>query len=380
MQTTSRNPSHSNKIRLASGQVFEMTPAFLNRVLSSELDPEDAAISAVQVEQLTGETHFNAVLCRLHLSYHQPNENVPKTLIAKLPTARTELHERAQVFQPGSRENWFYRAAAAHSPLQVPRCYLNDTDLNSGASVLLLEDLSPAAPGNWLSGATLEQACQALESLARLHARWWGQDQYKEIQELNQLLSGNSEKETSLVQDLFDDAWPRFVDKSGPNLPEDVRCLGEAIVGNMHMVDDFIEFGSPTLVHGDFRIDNIIFGEKDGEPICWVIDWEDVYFDSGMIDVSWFLGGCLPIEAIHHEKDLLRLYHQELLSNGVEDYTWVQCYVDYCNAMYSSFVQGVLSATLDANPSEKENQFARTISERFISAAERLRLAEQIDL
>jgi hypothetical protein len=48
--------------------------------------------------------------------------------------------------------------------------------------------------------------------------------------------------------------------------------------------------------------------------------------------------------------------------------------------MYSSFVQGVLSVTLDANPSEQEKQFARTISERFISAAARLRLAEQIDL
>jgi hypothetical protein len=98
-----------------------------------------------------------------------------------------------------------------------------------------------------------------------------------------------------------------------------------------------------------------------------------------MIDVSWFLGGCLPVELAHHENDLLRQYHQGLSSNGVENYTWVQCYVDYCSAMYSSFVQGVLTATLNANPSDQEREFAHTISQRFISAAARLRLAEQID-
>ena len=146
------------------------------------------------------------------------------------------------------------------------------------------------------------------------------------------------------------------------------------------MVDEFMDSGFPTLVHSDYRIDNMLFSEQDGNPILWVIDWEDVFFGSGLIDVSWFLGGCLPIEDIHREKELLRLYHQELLSNGVKDYTWEQCYVDYCNAMYSSFVQGVLSATLGANRSKQERQFADTISERFISAAARLRLAEQIDL
>ena len=380
MQTTSRDRSQPNRIQLASGQIFEMAPDFINAVLSPELESQGAAIRSIQLEKLTGETQFNALLYRLHLTYDQPTENAPKSLIAKLPTNRTELHERAQVFQPGSRENWFYRVAAVQSPLQVPRCYLNDTDLSSGASVLLLEDVSPAVPGNWMAGATLEQARLALESLARFQARWWGQDQSKEIQELNQLLSGNTENETNLVQDLFDSAWPKFVDQAGNSIPEDVRQLGEAMVGNMQMVDDFMDSGSPTLVHGDYRIENMLFGEKDGEPNCWIVDWEDVFYGSGMIDVSWFLGGCLPIEVVQYEKGLLRLYHQELLSNGIENYTWVQCYVEYCNAMYSSFVQGVLSATLGANRSKQEKQFARMISERFISAAARLRLAEQIDL
>jgi len=89
----------------------------MNVVLSPELEPQGVAIRAIQLEPLAEESQFNAALYRLHLTYHQPTENAPKSLIAKLPTARTELHENAQVFQPGFRENWFYRSAAAQSPL-----------------------------------------------------------------------------------------------------------------------------------------------------------------------------------------------------------------------------------------------------------------------
>ena len=97
------------------------------------------------------------------------------------------------------------------SPMRVPRCYLNESDCSTGESVLLLEDLAPASPGSWLAGATFDQADLALNSLARLHAHWWGQVNSKEIRELNNLLAGNLDDEIYLVQELYDSAWPQFV-------------------------------------------------------------------------------------------------------------------------------------------------------------------------
>ena len=372
------NISRAQRIQLTSGKVFQLTPDFLNSVLEPWIVPDQAVITAVRPEQLTGGDSFNATLLRLYLTYDTPPSATPQILIAKLPSIETELHERAQIFQPGSRENWFYRSGAAYSPIRIPRCYLNESDRSTGESVLLLEDLAPASPGSWMEGATLDQAELALDSLAHLHAFWWGQDSSNEIKELKHLLSGNSDDETNLVQDLYDLAWSQFISQMGAALHNDIRRFGGAIVGNMKMVDDLSYQEPPTLVHGDYRLDNMLFDRKDNRSICWIVDWEDVFFGSGMIDVTWFLGGCLPIELCQHESDLLRRYYQILVDDGVEDYQWDQCYEDYRRSMCSSFVQGVLSATIDRDASEHDQKLAQVIAERFIATALRLQLLELI--
>ena len=141
-------------------------------------------------------------------------------------------------------------------------------------------------------------------------------------------------------------------------------------------MDDLAEQGPRTLTHGDYRLDNILFGEVDGKPTCWVIDWEDVFYGSGMIDVTWFIGGCLRIEDFRQENTLLQLYYQGLMEGGVDDYSWEDCYADYKRAMCSAFVQGVLSATLDDDPGEYETKLAQVLSRRFVGAVQRLKLLE----
>jgi len=263
------NHVHQHPIQLTSGNLFQLTPDFLNSVLKSWIDPDQATIIDIRQEQLTGATRFNAVLLRLYLEYDRPTTRTPQLLIAKLPTTRTDLHDRASVFQPGSRENWFYRTGAPQSSMHVPRCYLNESNPSTGESVLLLEDLAPASSSSWLEGATLEQAKLSLGSLACLHAQWWGQTKSEEIQELNQMLSDNSDGEQNLVQELYDSAWPRFLNQRRDALPDEVRRFGEAIVGNMKRVDDLSDQGPMTLVHGDYRLGNILFGSKDRNSICW---------------------------------------------------------------------------------------------------------------
>jgi hypothetical protein len=359
-----------------SPPTIQLTPDFLNSILRAFVEPKNATLLDVRLELLGEEGSYNAVLLRLYLTYDQPLTTGPKTLIAKLPTGQTELHERAAVFQPGLRENWFYRTGATTSPVQVPRCYFNTTDPVTGESVLLLDDLAPAQSGSWLAGASTQQAELALTSLARFHAYWWGREDRTEIQELNDLLAGNWDEEGDLVQDLFDEAWPRFLNQQVEPLPDYVCNLGDGIVGNLKTVDDLADQGPRTLTHGDYRLDNLLYGELDGTPTCWVIDWEDVFYGSGMIDLTWFIGGCLRMEDSHSETDLLKLYYQGLLDGGVDDYSWEDCYADYRRAMCSAFVQGVLSATLDEEPSDYDVKLAQVLSRRFSAAAQRLGLLE----
>jgi hypothetical protein len=348
----------------------------LNSLLQSIPGIEGAAVIDVRQERLSGPKNFNANLYRLFLTFDRPAPAAPQRLIAKLPTSSTELNERAAVFQPGSRENWFYRFGATRSPINVPRCYYNGIDAATGQSILLLEDLAPAPSGNQLAGATLPEARLALESLSRLHARWWEKADSVEIQELTHLLKDTWSYEQNLVQQLYDTAWPRFLLQSPDLVPDEVRQFGAAIVGNMRAVDVLLDHAPKTLAHGDYRLENIHFGLRQGKAACWVIDWEDVFFGSGMVDVSWFLGGCLPEAQSGHEVELLQIYYLALIDEGVAAYSWDQCYDEYRRAMCGNFVQGVLSATLNEGATDYDRSLARVIGERFIAAVQRLRLPE----
>ncbi|NUM43872.1 MAG: phosphotransferase [Anaerolineales bacterium] len=353
---------------------LQLTPAFLNSVLRPFLETDHAMVIEVKEEQLAGQ--FNADLRRLFLTYDQPAGMALQSLIAKLPTTDSRLNERAAVFQPGSRENWFYSSAASRSSVPIPFCYYNAIDNATGQSILLLEDLSHAPTGNQFKGATVEQAELALTSLARLHAGWWNDTSSMAIQELMQLIAQNWEVEQNLVGELYDRAWPHFLRQALVSMPDDVRRFGSALVGNMKVVDALIDQAPKTLVHGDFRVENIHFGNRNNQAICWLIDWEDVFWGSGMVDVSWFLGGCLPIEESHHEMRILQHYYQTLHEEGIKNYSWERCYYDYRCGMVSSFVQGVLSATLDDDANEEEHHLAQVVSQRFIYAAQHLHLAE----
>jgi hypothetical protein len=121
---------------------IQLTPAFLNSVLHPFLDTDSVTVIEFKKEQLVGQ--FNADLRRLYLTDDQPADTAPHFLIAKLPTTNANLNERAAVFQPASRENWFYSSGASRSSVHVPCCYYNATDNATGQSILLLEDLSHA--------------------------------------------------------------------------------------------------------------------------------------------------------------------------------------------------------------------------------------------
>ena len=73
-----------------------------------------------------------------------------------------------------AREARFYRELAAQVRLPTPRCYLALHEGESGASLLLLEDLVPAyTVGNCRAGCARLEAAAALAHVARLHAAWW---------------------------------------------------------------------------------------------------------------------------------------------------------------------------------------------------------------
>jgi thiamine kinase-like enzyme len=76
------------------------------------------------------------------------------------------------------------------------------------------------------------------------------------------------------------------------------------------------------------QADNLFFGEVDEEVIF--IDWQMATYARCVIDVAdWIRGQLEPEVRRTIESQLLRLYHDALVANGVHDYTIEQCLADY---------------------------------------------------
>ena len=71
--------------------------------------------------------------------------------------------------------------------------------------------------------------------------------------------------------------------------------------------------GPQGLVHGDYRLDNMLFGTADADRALTVVDWQTVSWGPALTDLSYFLGCALSTQDRRTEYEaLLRAYHEAL--------------------------------------------------------------------
>ena len=79
------------------------------------------------------------------------------------------------------------------------------------------------------------------------------------------------------------------------------------------------------LVHGDYRLDNMLFGAQEGARAFTIVDWQTVGWGPVMTDAAYFIGGALSVQARRtHEQALVRDYHRALAEQGVRGFSWEQ--------------------------------------------------------
>ena len=74
---------------------------------------------------------------------------------------------------------------------------------------------------------------------------------------------------------------------------------------------------TPTLLHGDPRLDNLLFRRSEASPV--IVDWQGLSKGPGMLDVGYFLTQSLTVgDRKHHSSALVDAYRLELVAQGVE--------------------------------------------------------------
>ncbi len=189
----------------------------------------------------------------------------------------------------------------------VAPCYSAAFNPDSGAFHLLLGDAGPALVGDEIRGATIEQALLALTELARLHAPALGNASMAQAEWLN--------RESPMNQALIGQLYTGFVERYGDQIEPGHRLVCERLIGSFdgYLAAEAAADRVQGLVHGDYRLDNMLFGQAGADRPLTVVDWQTVGWGPAMTDVAYFLGCALPNEVRReHYEALLRAYRDAL--------------------------------------------------------------------
>lgn len=215
------------------------------------------------------------------------------------------------------REVAFYQQLGDRIGGPLPRCHLAEYDQGEGWFTLVLDDVPGAVQGDQIAGCAPATAATVMRAMARLHAPVFNDVAVGTLDFLNLPNPVNSTLMGALL--------PAFIERYGDRItPEHIEvCRRYVPAADAHAADRRAPLG---LVHGDFRLDNLLFKGED----CVVVDWQTVQWGPAMLDAAYFLGGSLSVEDRRaHEQDLIRTYYDKLLADGVSNFSWEQCWEEY---------------------------------------------------
>lgn len=323
----------------------------------------EGAVTEVQSQRIgTGQMGQNFAFS---LTYDKPEPMAPATVVGKFPSPEAKSRQAAKMFRTYEREVGFYQEIAPTVDIRVPQCYLADIDVDTGDFVLLFEDLRPAVQGDQLAGCSIEQAMLAMEELAALHAPRWGDPSLAKIDWLGQ---AEDAEPNNMIQMAYQGLWSGFVAQFGPSLSAEELALGEAFGTSMKQWRSAL---SPPfcVVHGDYRIDNMLFGTEEGGHPLTTVDWQTVGHGAGIMDAAYFIGnGPRVPDRRAHEMDLLRQYYNALCARGVTGYTWDDCLTGYRRATLSGVLMTVIASQVVASDERGVAMFAAMAERHFAHA------------
>ncbi len=316
-----------------------LTPAWLTRALAQDGAADEVTVTDVAITPVGTGQMCDSV--RLRLTSDRPGL-VPSTLIAKLPAADPTSRATALALRSYETEVRFYQQLAPTLPMRTPKVFHADIDVATASFVLLLEDLAPARQGDQLAGCSPEQAVIAVDELVKLHAPRWGDPTLDELEWLHR----DPEGSRAFLLGMLPVFWEGFRERYADRLGDDVHEAGDALFGALerYVLSDTQPW---TIVHGDYRLDNLLFGGPDGGAPIAVVDWQTSAHGPALSDVAYFIGaGLLAEDRDEHERDLVRRYHDGIVAAGVRGYDWEQCWTDHRRGTWAGLIMAIAASML----------------------------------
>lgn len=352
----------------------EVTAEWLTRTLRAA-GFHRASVRSVATETVGVGVGFVGQVARITPEY-EDDSGAPATFIGKFPAATPGGREIAAMYGLYRAEVNFYEHVAAQVPLRTPRRYFSAVSDDATEFLLLLEDLEPTGRlGDQVGGCSLDDARLALRNLARFHAAWWGRP---ELEDLNWLPMGADLGRMSMSQ-AYPAGWRAAIDQYGhlmsPAIIEAAPELNERMLRALDQLSDL----PLTIMHADYRLDNMFFGYPGCDYDLAVVDWQIANRGWAAYDVAYFIGSNLETDVRRaHEDALLREYHGGLCAGGVGGYAFEAFREDYRRSM-SMYLATMIGnfVTLDT-ANERGVALFELIFRRVAAAVDDLRALEAL--
>jgi Phosphotransferase enzyme family len=242
---------------------------------------------------------------RVQLTYADggSGDDGPDSVVLKVAATDPMSRQTGASLGLYEREVCFYRDIAPGLRGPVAPCYHAAFDASAGIFDVLLGDANPAVVGDEIRGATIEQAQLAVTELARLQGPLIGDAALADAPWLH--------RESPMNQGLITALHAGFVDRYGDQIAPQYRMVCERLVGGFdaYLAEEADAGRIQGLVHGDYRLDNMLFGAAGADRPLTVVDWQTVTRGPAMTDLAYFLGCALPAaERRTHYDALLQAY------------------------------------------------------------------------
>jgi len=313
-----------------------VTAEWLSKALSRHKEITRAGIKAVQVNALQDLDGSVGQMARINLDYSQVSDDVPSSLIGKFSTTNPVIRDLANKAGLYKREIYFFEANGSDD-LPIPRCYYGAVDTDTGASLLLLEDLGHYQISDIVKGASSSEAEGVMDCLATLHAKWWDNPKLESMPWLPPF-NQNIQLMRSLIK------WEAVLQHVKSSLPD--FQLADSFLEVVQNFDHYLKpfsnhfTKSPlTCIHCDLHLDNLLFSASQDEPPIMMIDWQFVAQGRGITDIAYFMIRSIsPEQRRKTEHSLVKRYHDSLVKKGVNNYSFDDCWAEYQHAFFWPFM------------------------------------------
>jgi len=270
-------------------------------------------------------------------------------------------------------EHAFYTEVADTLDVPLPRCYHCAMADDGAQFVLLLADMAPAEQGDQIRGCTTAEAALAVSALAGLHGPRWCDPAWLNF--AGTVMPKPDEAGARGLGDITVLAVQTTLDKLGSRMSAQDRNTVEE---SGALIADWL-LGAPdrfSLLHGDYRIDNLLFDPQRTEVT--VVDWQTLAVGLPARDLSYFLATSLqPADRAAAERALVDAYHDALIARGVTGYDREMCWQDYRFGMLQVPLITTLGFAFSA-ATERGDDMALTMLERGSQAIRALGTLELI--